>query len=130
MISPSALLMRKVDLLSGLYMGNLPLQVSFHRGAGPDHYVKSLVMIRYPKFAIIDRPLVTFGSHQESITVKSSTDPIGQRSLSSVYNETWNFYLQLKLLRLLAPIYSGVSLIVTFMESLRFRLARSRGNTN
>jgi glycosyltransferase involved in cell wall biosynthesis len=130
MISPSALLMRKEELLSGLYMGNLPFQKSSHHGAGPDHFVKLLAMIRYPEFGIIDKSLVTFGSHQESITVRSSTDPAGRKSLSSVYNETWIFYLQLKLVRLLAPVYSGVSLFVTSMESLRLKLARSKRNTN
>jgi glycosyltransferase involved in cell wall biosynthesis len=130
MISPSALLMRKVDLLSGLYMENLPFQMSSHHGAGPDHFVKLLSMIRYPKFGIIEKSLVTFGSHHGSITVKSSAEPQGRKSLASVYNETWIFYLQLKLIRFLAPFYWGVSVIAMSVESLLGRLARRKRNTN
>ena len=130
MISPSALLMRKVDLLSGLYMGSLPFQISSHHGAGPDHFVKLLAMIRYPKYGIIDKELVTFGSHQGSITIKSSAEPQERKSLASVYNETWIFYLQLKLIRLLTPVYSCVGAIVTSMESIQVRFVRWKQNTN
>jgi glycosyltransferase involved in cell wall biosynthesis len=130
MISPSALLMRKVDLLSGLYMGNLPFQISSHHGAGPDHFVKLLAMVRYPKYGIIDKELVTFGWHQGSVTAKTSAEPREQKSLASVYNETWIFYLQLKLIRLLAPFYSGVSAIVMSMESIHGRLVRRKQKTH
>jgi glycosyltransferase involved in cell wall biosynthesis len=130
MISPSALLMRKVDLLSGLYMGSLPFQISSHHGAGPDHFVKLLAMIRYPKYGIIDKELVTFGSHQGSITIKSSAEPQERKSLASVYNETWIFYLQLKLIRLLTPVYYCVGAIVTSMESIQGRFVRRKQITN
>jgi glycosyltransferase involved in cell wall biosynthesis len=130
MISPSALLMRKVDLLSGLYMGNLPFQRSTHHGAGPDHFVKLLAMTRYPKFGIVDKVLVTFGAHQGSITIKSSLRPENRKSLNSVYNEIWVFYLQLRLIRTVAPFYQGVSLLVQFVETIWRRLSKHSRNLN
>lgn len=122
MISPSALLLRRRDLLDGLYLGSLPFSQYEHHGAGPDHYVKLLVMLRYKYFGVINQPLVSFGAHEGSITIKASQDYKKQQNLESVYDEVWIFYQQLRLLGLLKMPFKLLSKIVRTLEALVFRL--------
>jgi len=104
MISPSSFVMRRSDLISGLYGGHLPFQKFHHHGAGPDHYTKLLAMLRYSHFGIVREPLVALGSHENSITIKSQSDLVQQKNLRAVYNEVWLFYQQLRILRAAQPL--------------------------
>lgn len=124
MISPSALLFRRKDLLDGLYLGSLPYSKVQHHGAGPDHYVKLLAMLRYQHFGIIERPLVSFGAHQGSITVQASKDEIQRGILRSVYDEVWIYYLQLKLLKVFRFAFNPISLFVRYSENFFIRIRR------
>jgi len=122
MISPSALLLRRRDVVDGLYLGSLPFSQHEHHGAGPDHYVKLLVMLRYKYFGLINQSLVTFGAHEGSITVKASQDNERQQNLESVYDEVWIFYQQLRFLSFVAIPFKLLNRIVRKLESLVFRL--------
>ena len=124
MISPSALLLRKQDLLDGLYLGSLPFSEFEHHGAGPDHYVKLLVMLRYRYFAIIKRPLVSFGTHQGSITAQASTDEKQEKNLSSVYDEVWIFYNQLRFLKFFRFTFKPSRIAVRAIESFVVKLSK------
>lgn len=104
MISPSAIIMRRADLVSGLYMDFLPFQTKHHHGAGPDHYVKLLAMLRYPRFGIVNEPLVSFGFHEGSITAQSQLSAVQQNNLQSVYSEVWVFYQQLRIIKIMRPL--------------------------
>jgi glycosyltransferase involved in cell wall biosynthesis len=104
MISPSSFIMRRSDLISGLYGGHLPFQNSHHHGAGPDHYTKLLAMLRYSHFGIVKEPLVALGSHETSITIKAQSDLVQRRNLRSVYDEVFLFYQQLRILRAVQPL--------------------------
>jgi hypothetical protein len=122
MISPSALLLRKRDVVDGLYLGSLPFSEHEHHGAGPDHYLKLLVMLRYKYFGLISQSLVSFGAHEGSITVTASQDNEKQQNLQSVYDEVWIFYQQLRFLGFVAIPFKLLSKIVRTLESLVFRL--------
>lgn len=124
MISPSALLCRKQDLLDGLYLGSLPYAKFQHHGAGPDHYVKLLTMVRYKQYGMIERPLVSFGAHQGSITVQASEDEIQQGNLYSVYDEAWIFYLQLRFLKVFRFVFNAITSTARYLETLYIRTSR------
>ena len=85
LISPSAMLLRKRDLVDGLYCGRLPLQKTEYHGAGADNFVKHLCLLRYPKFASVDIPLVHFRSHPGSITAKASSQAETSKRIGQVY---------------------------------------------
>jgi glycosyltransferase involved in cell wall biosynthesis len=85
LISPSAMLLRKRDLIDGLYCGRLPFQKTEYHGAGADNFVKHLCLLRYPKFASVDRPLVRFRSHPGSITVEASSQADSSKRIRQVY---------------------------------------------
>lgn len=103
MVSPSALLMRTEDLLAGLTMPTFPLQQNFHFGAGPDHLVKLFAHLKYSKFAVDQRSLVSFGYHEQSITISSSRDYQSKHRLQGTYRDAWLLFQQIRLSRFLRP---------------------------
>lgn len=91
MISPTALLSRRQDLIDGIYAGRLPFQVGTYHGAGADHYLKLLSMLRYPEFGFVNEPLANFRAHPGSITVNAFAS--GKKSpLNRVYSEVLDYY--------------------------------------
>jgi glycosyltransferase involved in cell wall biosynthesis len=128
MISPSALILRRDDILSGLHLSRLPLQTSSYFGAGPDHFIKLQAMIRYHRFAVVNQPLVTFGHHPGSITAQSQQDPTKREGLKAVYDETWSFYQHLRLLKFLRPFttrYLQIALLLgKWMAAMQSRLRK------
>jgi hypothetical protein len=91
MISPTALLLRKQELIDGIYVDLLPFQKHRFHGAGADHFLKLLALLRYPKFGYISEPLANFRSHSGSITVDAIST--GRKSgLTAVYSETLSYY--------------------------------------
>lgn len=92
MVSPTALLLRRTDALDSLYAGKLPLQSSSHFGAGPDHLMKLLAMLRYPRFGYVAKTLAFFGHHGGSITVNSTSEDSSRRHLKQTYRDV-NDYL-------------------------------------
>jgi glycosyltransferase involved in cell wall biosynthesis len=98
MISPTALLLRKQELVDGIYVDRLPFQVERYHGAGADHYLKLLALLRYEKFGYIKEPLANFRSHPGSITVDAISS--GNKSpLTQVYFETLQYYRLLDFVR-------------------------------
>ena len=91
MVSPSALLLRRQELIDGIYAGRLPFQLGTYHGAGADHFLKLLALLRYPRFAYISDPLANFRSHPGSITVNAFSS--GEKvALTHAYAEVLKFY--------------------------------------
>ena len=91
MISPTALLLRRQELVDGIYAGRLPFQVGTYHGAGADHYLKLLCLLRYPEFGFVRVPLANFRAHPGSITVNAFAS--GQKTpLAGVYSEVLGYY--------------------------------------
>lgn len=101
LISPSALLMRREDMINGLFSGMLPFQSSRYHGAGPDHFVKLSVMLHYPAFGYSNLLLANFQAHPGSITSSAVVNPLTAQALALVYAETYAYYRFLNLMRLL-----------------------------
>jgi Glycosyltransferases involved in cell wall biogenesis len=96
MLSPSAMLVRRADLLDSLHLGRLPLQSHTYHGAGPDHFVKLLAMLRYKKFGFVAKPLVKFRAHSGSITVAAHSDYQSSARLATTYRDVLLHYLLLR----------------------------------
>lgn len=105
MISPSALILRRRDALSALYLEKLPFQRHSYFGAGPDHYLKLFTMLHYPKFAYVAGVFSAFGSHPQSITVNARESTQQRLELDHSYREVWIFYLVLKTMKRLLPLF-------------------------
>lgn len=88
-ISPSAAVFRREDLIDSLFIDKLPLQERKYHGVGPDHFVKLLALMRYRKFGFVDEPLVSFRSHSGSITTASADDH-SRAELKAAYFEVEN----------------------------------------
>ena len=73
LISPSAAIFRKEDLVDSLFIHKLPIQNQVYHGVGPDHFVKLLALMRRPSFGFVEEPLADFRSHPGSITIASTT---------------------------------------------------------
>jgi glycosyltransferase involved in cell wall biosynthesis len=118
MVSPSALLLRRQELVDGIYAGRLPFQVETYHGAGADHFLKLLALLRYPQFAYISEPLANFRSHPGSITVNAITS--GKKSpLTQVYSEVLEYYRLLDFVRrtkLMAVVGRGHRMRQKFSE--------------
>lgn len=74
LISPSAAIFRKEDLIDSIFIHKLPIQNQVYHGVGPDHFVKLLALMRRPSFGFVGEPLANFRSHPGSITVSSTTE--------------------------------------------------------
>jgi glycosyltransferase involved in cell wall biosynthesis len=118
MVSPSALLLRRQELVDGIYAGRLPFQLGTYHGAGADHFLKLLALLRYPRFAYISDPLANFRSHPGSITVDAISS--GEKeALTQVYTEVLRYY------RLLDFAHrTNLMTIVNSLHSARQRMAK------
>jgi len=97
-ISPSAAVFRREDMIDSLFMDKLPLQERAYHGVGPDHFVKLVALMRYQKFGFVDQPLVNFRSHPGSITVASAADH-NSAGLRAAYSEVENIALILSTIK-------------------------------
>ena len=97
LISPSAAIFRKEDLVDSLFINKLPIQERVYHGVGPDHFVKLVALMRRPQFGFVDKPLANFRSHPGSITIASAR---GGRSadLKLAYLDVSNVALLLQLI--------------------------------
>lgn len=100
LISPGATLVRKSDAIDALFQGTLPFEKHSYFGVGPDHFLKFICLLRYPQCGFIDEPLVSFRSHDESITVASQGNSGTRRGFHFAYLEP---YLHYKMLRFGRP---------------------------
>lgn len=122
MVSPSALLLRSHDLVDALYPGKLAFQTGVYHGAGPDHFVKLLCMLRYRQFGTIAKPRVCFGSHPDSITIRAVAAESKWVALRSVYDEVFRHYKSLARSRRYVAFASAPSLWIRVKSWIRFRL--------
>lgn len=98
-ISPSAAVFRREDLIDSLFIDKLPLQERKYHGVGPDHFVKLLALMRYRKFGFVDEPLVNFRAHPGSITVTAAAERSRSASLKVAYSEVENIALILSIVK-------------------------------
>lgn len=105
MVSPTALLLRRDDAIDALFLGKLQFQRATYFGAGPDHFLKLLAMLRHDRFGYVAEPLCTFGSHAESITTDALGSASSKVALKRSYREVWVFYRMLKVAKRLWPLF-------------------------
>ena len=118
MVSPSALLLRRQELVDGIYAGRLPFQLGTYHGAGADHFLKLLALLRYQQFAYISKPLANFRSHPGSITVDAISS--GEKgALTQVYTEVLSYYRLLDFAR-----RTNLITVVDFLHRARQRIAK------
>ena len=124
LISPSAAVYRKTDVIDGLYQGKLPLSQKNYHGVGPDHFITLLSMLRYKKFGFVSENLAFFLAHDNSITVNASKDIKTELLLLNSYREVRRYYNELKFLkkwRLFCQIFPNRYLIKDFLLSFFYR---------
>lgn len=97
-ISPSACLFRKEDLIDGIYQGKLLKKGgNYYHGVGPDIFVMLLSFIRYKNFGFVDDHLATFRTHDNSITIDAMKEKNTKTKLSKAYSDVLEFSAFLKL---------------------------------
>ena len=96
LISPTALIIRKKDMIDALYVGNLPLSKNNYKGVGPDRLMTLLCMLRYSKFGYLSEALVYYRSHANSITVDSKSSREKKNFFKLAYAEVDRYYYTLK----------------------------------
>lgn len=98
MLSPAVCLYHRKDLIDAILPGDLPVDFggNYH-GVGPDLLVSLLACMRYPKCAFINKTLVSFGAHPNSITVNALMHKEKTKALFSGYNAFRNYYKLMKL---------------------------------
>lgn len=89
LISPSAAIFRKEDLVDSLFIHKLPIQKQAYHGVGPDHFVKLVALMRRPGFGFVGERLANFRSHPGSITIASTAENRNQ-DLKSAYIDVAN----------------------------------------
>lgn len=99
LVSPGAALVRKNDAVDALFQGSLPFEKHSYFGVGPDHFLKLICLLRYPKIGYLDEPLVSFRTHPKSITVASQGDSVSRRRFHFAYLEPYLHYRMLRLAR-------------------------------
>jgi glycosyltransferase involved in cell wall biosynthesis len=93
LISPCALIIRRKDILDHLYVGGVPFARHEYRGVGPDWLMSAMATLRYPKFGYVNEPLVTFSSHDGSITIDAQRDATRHRALNLAYQQARKYYV-------------------------------------
>lgn len=97
LISPSACLFRKKDIIDSLYQGDLAFKEKhIYHGVGPDLFMLLITLLRYKNFGYINKPLASFGYHENSITVDALFNEQKQQKLVNAYNLVRIYYLGLK----------------------------------
>lgn len=98
MISPAACLYRKKDMVDALIPGDLPTDFGGrYHGAGPDHFMALITLLRYKKFAVVAKPLVLFGIHKSSISADAEISVEKTLQLSKAYRAWRRYYLLMSL---------------------------------
>ena len=96
LISPTALIMRKKDMIDSLYNGKLPLAKYTYKGVGPDRLMILLCMLRYSSFGFVKKPLAYYRQHINSITTDSILDENKRILIKEAYNEVDKYYYAIK----------------------------------
>lgn len=116
LISPSAAVFRRADLVDGLYVGRLPIQTSSYFGAGPDHFVKFVSLMRRPALGFVNEALVGFRAHPGSITVGARAKGESNQ-LKATYNEVQAIGFIFTVLNRFSLV-RGIGIVVHFRAQL------------
>ena len=96
LISPTALIMRKKDMIDSLYNGKLPLAKYTYKGVGPDRFMILLCMLRYSSYGFVNKPLAYYRQHATSITTDSYLGENKRILIKKAYNEVDKYYYTIK----------------------------------
>ena len=96
LISPSAFIIRKKDMIDSLYNGNLPLDKYSYKGVGPDRLMTLLCMLRYKSFGFVKKPLVYYRYHLNSITLDSQLEKNKKILIKKAYDQVDEYYYTIK----------------------------------
>lgn len=105
-ISPTAVLFRKEELLDGIYQGKLPKKGgNYYHGVGPDMFVMLLGFLRYPKIGFVNEYLATFRAHEKSITMDAIKQKETKKKIQKGYEDIIEFYSFLRYFKLFRLLY-------------------------
>jgi len=124
LISPTAFIMRKKDIIDALFNGKLPLAKYTYKGVGPDRFMILLCLLRYSKFGFIKDPLVVFRSHINSITVDSRSNENKKELIKKAYAEVDKYYYSLKYGKFFSFLQSNYILNIRKVLSLPFLIRK------
>jgi len=111
LVSPGAVLMRRVDVLDALFVGRVPFARHEYRGVGPDWLMSALVTLKYPRIGFVAEPLTVFSVHSESITVDAQRDKVKQHAIRLAYQSARRYYIIAKAISVLRlDLVAGVIL--------------------
>ncbi len=96
LISPTAFIIRKKDMIDSIYNGKLPFAKYSYKGVGPDRFMYLLCMLRYSSFGFVNKPLVNYRNHINSITIDSHLDKNKSILLKKAYDEVNKYYYTIK----------------------------------
>jgi len=106
-ISPSAVLFRREELIDGIYQGRLWKKGgNYYHGVGPDMFVMLLGFLRYPKIGLINEELATFRAHDKSITMDAKKESGKSNSIQSAYEDVIEFYTFVKWFKVFKVFYT------------------------
>ena len=96
LISPTAFIIRKKDMIDSLYNGKLPFAKYSYKGVGPDRFMYLLCMLRYSSFGFVNKPLAYYRKHTNSITIDSQSDKNKSILIKKAYDEIDKYYYTIK----------------------------------
>jgi hypothetical protein len=83
-------------MIDSLYNGKLPFAKYSYKGVGPDRFMYLLCMLRYSSFGFVNKPLVNYRNHINSITIDSHLDKNKSILLKKAYDEVNKYYYTIK----------------------------------
>ena len=105
-ISPTAVLFRRDELIDGIYQGKLLKKGgNYYHGVGPDMFVMLLGFLRYPKTGFVNEYLATFRAHEKSITMDAKKEGDKNNRIQAAYEDTVEFYSFLKWFKIFKIVY-------------------------
>lgn len=118
-ISPTAVLFRKAELLDGIYQGKLPKKGgNYYHGVGPDMFVMLLGFLRYPKIGFVNEDLAIFRAHEKSITMDAIKAKETKIKIQKGYEDTIEFYSFLRYFKIFKIFYylSPIRILSFFLK--------------
>ena len=127
LLTPSAAIFRKKDLIESIYQGGLPLSKYHYKGVGPDKFASLLCLLRYKYFGYGKESLSVCNLHIGSISTDSQLDNQKRKQLKKAYDEVNEYYYILKFSKYL-PMYKIlkiIPLLLKFISKIK-RVLRKR----
>jgi len=115
LLTPSAAIFRKKDLIDSIYQGGLPFSKYHYKGVGPDKFASLLCLLRYKYFGYVKESLSVGNLHIGSISTDSQQDNQKRKQLKKAYEEVNEYYYILKFSKHL-PIYKILKIIQLFIK--------------